>query len=437
MIGERTMLHSNYSIDNRGHFNIGKTDSVMLVKKYGSPLYVLDEDTIRENCRRYVSAMKEHFGSGAQAIYASKALAFRRIYPVVADEGLGADVVSPGELYIARSVGFPMERVFFHGNCKTESDIRFALECGIGCFVVDNREELDTLNRCAGEKGVRQKIQLRLTPGIDPHTFDAVNTGKIDSKFGTAIATGQAFTLASYALTLENLELQGFHCHIGSQIFDSRPFEDAADIMLDFIALMRDVCGYTAGVLNLGGGFAVRYKDTDPEISIEDNIACLARHIRCRCEELSIPMPSVMLEPGRSIVANAGVTLYSIENIKTIEDYKNYVTVDGGMTDNPRYALYHSPYTVLLANRAADAADFCCTIAGRCCESGDMIQEDVLLPRPRSGDVLAVLVTGAYNYSMSSNYNGLCRPALVMLSGGKDTLAIRHETFSDLVACQL
>jgi diaminopimelate decarboxylase len=434
---ERAMLHPNYSVDDRGHFCIGGVDSVILAKKYGTPLYVLDEDAVRRNCRTYYSSVKKHFPPGSTAIYASKALSFKRIYPVINEEGLGADVASAGELYIAKSAGFPMEKILFHGNGKSEADIRFALECSIGCFVVDNREELDTLNRCAGEMGIRQKIQLRLTPGIDPHTFDAVNTGKIDSKFGTAIATGQAFSLTSYALTLRNLDLQGFHCHIGSQIFDDRPFCDAADIMLDYIATVRDKTGFTASVLNLGGGFAVRYTHDDPEISIEENIARLGSHIMDRCGELHIPVPAVILEPGRSIVADAGVTLYTVENVKTIEDYKNYVTVDGGMADNPRYALYRSPYTVLIANRAADNPDALYTIAGRCCESGDMIQEDVPLPAPQRGDIAAVLVTGAYNYSMASNYNWLCRPALVMLRGGTETLAIRHETFADLAACQL
>ncbi len=435
--GKRALLHPNYSVDSRGHFCIAGIDSVMLAKKYGTPLYVLDEDTIRNNCRKYVTAIKEHFAPGSGAIYASKALSFKKIYPVIDEEGLGADVASAGELYIARSAGFPMKNILFHGNGKSESDIRFALECSIGCFVVDNKEELDTLNRCAGEMGVRQRIQLRLTPGIDPHTFDAVNTGKIDSKFGTAIATGQAFSLTSYALTLTNLDLQGFHCHIGSQIFDARPFCDAADIMLEYIALVREKTGYTAPILNLGGGFAVRYTQDDPSISIEENIALLGSHIRERCLELNVPAPAIMLEPGRSIVADAGITLYSVENVKTIKDYKNYITVNGGMSDNPRYALYRSAYTVLIANRAADEPGLLYTVAGRCCESGDMIQEGVPLPEPHRGDIAVVLVTGAYNYSMASNYNWLCRPALVMLRDGKDTLAIRHENFSDLTACQL
>ncbi len=434
---QETILHSNYVVDASGHLNIAGVDCTELVKKYGAPLYVLDEDTVRGKCRAYVDAVKKYCPPGSMVIYASKALSFRGIYPVIAQESMGADVVSPGEIYTASIAGFPMDRVFFHGNCKTRDDIAYAISTGVGCFVADSFEELGLINELAGQAGIRQKVQLRVTPGIDPHTFDAVNTGKIDSKFGTPIATGQAMEYAARAFSLPNIEVTGFHCHIGSQIFDPQPFIDASDIMLDFMAQVRDRLGRTVPVLNLGGGFAVKYVDSDPNFTLDEYIRAIAHNVNSRCGELGLPVPALMFEPGRAIVADAGITLYTVENVKTIPEYKNYVTINGGMSDNHRYDLYKSPYTIVLANRVKDKADFLCTVVGRCFESGDMIQEDVLLPRPDTSDIVAVLVTGAYTYSMASNYNSLCKPGLVMVSGGTDRLAIRPETFEHLTACQL
>ena len=280
---------------------------------------------------------------------------------------------------------------------------------------------------------------LRVTPGIDPHTHKAISTGKVDSKFGTAIETGQAIQLVRRILdTMPNLDLQGLHCHVGSLCFDSQPFLDAADIMIAFLAEIRAQTGVTLHVLNLGGGYGVRYVESDPHIDIADNIRQVGQHIRTRCEKEQFPAPQVLLEPGRSIVADAGVTMYTVGSVKTITGYKSYVSIDGGMTDNPRYALYQSAYTVLNASHADRKADFTATIAGRCCESGDLIQEDVALATPVRGDKLAVLVTGAYNYSMASNYNRLPRPAIVMIHpDGTDALAVRRETYEDLIRCDM
>ena len=407
-------------------------DTVALAEKYGTPLYLMDENRIRENCRVYIDAMRKYMGEGSRPIFASKSCCFKRIYAIVADMGMGTDIVSPGELYTANAAGFPMENAFFHGNNKTDADIEYAMETGIGCFIVDNREELDTVNACAARRGIRQKILLRLTPGIDPHTQKKISTGKVDSKFGTAIETGQALELCKYALGLSAVELDGFHCHIGSQIFDYYPFRDAAEIMLRFIRTLLDECGHEIRTFPLGGGFGVRYVESDPEIDYEANIRGLAEEIQRICAELSIQQPDILMEPGRSIVADSGMTLYTVGSVKTITGYKSYVSIDGGMTDNIRYALYESDYTALLANRAKDPVDFCATIAGRCCESGDIIQEDVMLPRPVRGDTLAVLVTGAYNYAMASNYNRIPRPPVVMLRDGKDYVAVRRESYEDL-----
>lgn len=429
------MLYPNLSRAENGHLTIAGIDSALLAEKYGTPLYIMDEDMIRANCRMYRQAMEQSFGSGALPLYASKAMACTAIYKIIAEEGLGTDVVSSGELYLAKSAGFPMDKVYFHGNCKTEADIRFAIECGIGCIIVDNPAELERVSRIAGDAGIMQKILLRLTPGIDPHTFEAVNTGKVDSKFGMAIETGQAAPFVKAAIDTPNVELLGYHCHIGSQIFDSQPFFDAADIMLAFIAQMRDKYGFTAKVLNLGGGYGVRYVDSDPVIDIAACIAETGEYMKKRCAEFSLEMPQVLMEPGRSIVAASGTTLYTVENVKTVKGFKTYVTIDGGMADNPRYALYQSQYTVLNASRDV-ADDIKADVVGRCCESGDVIQPDVVLPRPEEGDLVAVLVTGAYNYSMSSGYNCALRPPVVMISGGEDKLAVRRQTLADLVSAE-
>lgn len=436
-VTQKKLLHTNLSVGENGHLLFAGADTVQMVEKYGSPLMLLDEGRVRARCREYKEAMAKYFGGGSMPLFASKALSFKEIYRIMASESMAADIVSPGELYTAASAGFPMERAFFHGNNKTDGDIRFGMEQGIGYFVVDGREELHRVNAFAGEMGKIQKILLRVTPGIDPHTHRKISTGGVDSKFGSAIATGMAERLTAEALSLPYVELVGFHCHIGSQIFDVAPYTLAADIMTEFLAAMRDRLGYTAELLNLGGGFGVRYTESDPEIDITDNIRQIAAHLRAKCAQHRFPLPAVLLEPGRSIVADAGMTLYTVGSVKEIEHFRNYVSIDGGMTDNPRYTLYQSAYTLLLANRADKPADFECTVGGRCCESGDLIQEKVRLPKPVRGDLLAVLVTGAYNYSMASNYNRICRPPVVILKDGADRLAVRRETFEDLTACDL
>lgn len=427
------MLHTNLGINEKGHLTLAGVDTVEMAEKYSTPLFLFDEERIREKMRTYKSAMKEYFGNTSMPLFASKALCFKKIYKIAHEEGIGIDLVSPGELYTAKAAGFPLENAYFHGNNKTDADIELAIDSGLGYFVADNREELDSINRIAGEKGIKQKILLRLTPGIDPHTHAAITTGKVDSKFGTAIETGQAFELVKYILTLDNIILEGFHCHIGSQCFEIKPFCDGADIMIMFMARVRDKLGYETRTLNLGGGFGVRYVENDPHMDIDENIKLIAKHVDKTCERFSYNKPRILMEPGRSIVADAGLTIYTVGSVKTITGYKSYVSIDGGMTDNPRYALYQSAYTVLNASRASEKPDFTTTIAGRCCESGDLIQEDVNIKRPERGEKLAVLVTGAYNYSMSSNYNRLPRPALVMIKDGKDTLAVKRESFEDII----
>ena len=431
------MLYKNLTINQAGHLEVGGIDTADLAEKYGTPLYILDEQVIREKCRIYADAMKKYFGENSYPLFAGKALCFRGIYPVIESEGLGADVVSPGEIYTALSAGFPAEKIFFHGTNKTDEDIRYGLESGIGHFIVDNLNELEVLDRTAGEMGIRQNILLRVTVGLDPHTLEAIKTGKVDSQFGVPIETGQAKRFVEKALAAENLDLDGFHSHIGSQIFESDPFCDQIDILLKFAAQIRDELGYTASSFNLGGGFGVRYVESDPTVDIGGNIREISEHLNDGCKEYDFPVPDIYMEPGRSIVGDAGVTIYTTGGIKTVEGYREYVTVDGGMTDNPRYALYESAYTILNASRMNDPADFTCTIAGRCCESGDRIAEEIDIAKPERGDLIAVLTTGAYNYSMASNYNRIPRPAIVFVNNGEDRLAVRRETFEDLIAREL
>ena len=431
------MLYENLSVSEAGHLTIAGYDTGELARQYGTPLMVMDEMRIRSRCRTYRDAMAEFLPAGSRPLYASKALSIRQIYRIMKEEHMGVDVVSCGELYTAYSAGFPMENVFFHGNSKTDRDIGFAMDHGLGWFVCDNATELAAISREAKSRGIRQKILLRLTPGIDPHTHEKINTGRVDSKFGAAIETGQAEALVHLALDTENVDLQGYHCHIGSQIFEAEPFRDAAVLMLEFAAHIRDVCGFSAPVVNLGGGMAVPYKADDPEICYRENIRKIGSIIAELCQKHALTPPAILMEPGRSIVADAGLTLYSVVSTKEIPGFRSYVAVDGGMADNPRYTLYQAPYTVLNASHADRPGETVCTVAGCCCESGDLIQENVNLPATKQSDLLAVLTTGAYNYAMASNYNRLPRPPIVMIGEKGPYEAVRRETYEDLLKCDL
>ena len=433
MITKTKYICENISRTEEGELAFASVPLSALAGKYGTPLYVFDEDRIRQRCRTYLDAMHRAFGSRSRVLYASKAASFKRIYEIMREEGMGIDVVSTGEIHTARLAGYPLGLAYFHSNNKTDRDIAYAMDYGVGYFVVDNEEELLAISVIASSRGIRQRVLLRITPGIDPHTYAAVSTGKVDSKFGSAIETGQADAITSLALSLDGIELCGFHCHVGSQVFDSEVYLRASRVMLDFVKHIYDKLGFMARELDLGGGYGVRYTDSDPEIDIALNIASVAEFMHLYADKLGIPLPEIAMEPGRSIVADAGLTLYTVGTVKRIPGYKTYVSVDGGMSDNPRFALYGSPYTVLpvQGDLPADAAP--ASVVGRLCESGDIIQENVPLPPDiKRGDLLAVLTTGAYNYSMASNYNRLGRPALVMLSDGRDALAVRRESEEDV-----
>ncbi|WP_286148321.1 diaminopimelate decarboxylase [Neopoerus faecalis] len=427
------MLSDNIGRTPEGVLTIAGQEVTRLAAEYGTPLYLMDEQRIRSNCRMYLKAFRENFPEDSLPLYASKAASFKQIYRIMAEEGMGVDVVSSGELYTALAAGFPAERIHFHGNCKTDADIAYGVASGIGCFIADNREELLALEKTAAGAGVTQAILLRVTPGIDPHTYEAVSTGKVDSKFGAAVETGQAMELVKLALAQPHLKLLGLHCHVGSQVFGEDVYQRTIDIMAAFLAEIRDETGAVLEELNLGGGYGVRYTEEDEAIDIPARLREVALHLRRETEKHGLPMPRFLMEPGRSIVADAGMTLYTVGSIKRIPGYKQYAAVDGGMTDNPRYALYQSRYTVYHGSKTGPTERF--DVVGRCCESGDIIQPHVELPADTCrGDILAVCTTGAYNYSMASNYNRLPRPPIVMLTPEGSYTAVRRETFADLTA---
>lgn len=419
--------------EKNGHLTIGGCDAVELARIYGTPLYVMDEGTIRQALRAYKKSIEENYESGGIVAYASKACSFKEIYRIVMQEGCGADVVSGGELYTAIQAGFPAGRLYFHGNNKTDAELRMALKYGVGRIIVDNVTELQSLSEIARGMGKRAEIYLRITPGIDAHTHEFIKTGQNDSKFGITLENGDALEAVKMAVGMDGILLKGLHCHIGSQVFDERPFELAAQVMLDFIAQIRDVTGITLTELNLGGGFGIRYLETDHPMAPGDYMRLVSGALHRHAEKLGLPVPFIVIEPGRSVVASAGVTLYTVGGIKKIPGIRTYVSVDGGIPDNPRYALYKADYTAVIADRANESADCKVTIAGRCCESGDLIQEDTMLQSCEHGDILAVLATGAYNYSMSSNYNRLPRPAVVMVNEGSSRVVVKPETYEDIL----
>ena len=430
-------ISDSLSVNNEGHLTIGGADVSSLAKKYGTPLYIMDEDKIRRTCKIYQDALSEAFGKAFTVNYASKAFSAKSIYRIVDEEGLSADVVSGGELFTALNAGFPTNKISFHGNNKTRDEIVFALESDIKQFIVDNMEELETINNEAKRLSKIADISFRIKPGVDAHTHDFVKTGQIDSKFGVALENGEAFEIIKAALSMENVRLVGLHCHIGSQIFDSEPFSHAATVMFEFIAKIKNELGVEIEELDLGGGFGVKYTDKDDPNSISDSVRSFADTVKAECKRLELSVPHISIEPGRSIVADAGITVYTVGSVKEIRGIRTYVSVDGGMTDNPRYALYGSEYTMLLPERPLAKASETYTIAGRNCESGDLLGENISLPKVSAGDFLCVLTTGAYNYSMASNYNRVPRPPVVMVKGGEDRLVIKRETYEDLVANDL
>ncbi len=421
-------------INDRGHLEIGGCDSTELAANFGTPLYCLDEKHIRDMCRVYRETLLAEYGDGL-VLYASKALSCKALYKIVYSEGLGADVVSGGELYTALEGGMPAEKIYFHGNNKTEREIVYALNSGVGTIVVDGDDEIDFLSSVCEREGKRASVLLRVNPGVEAHTHHYIQTSKVDSKFGLSIKSGDAEQGVKNILSKKNLDLKGFHCHIGSQIFELKPFQVAVAIALEFIAEMKEKYGLATRELNLGGGFGIWYVEGDRKARAEDYkdfIKVICDAVKENCERLNLDRPRLLLEPGRSIVGEAGITLYTVGNIKEIKGIRKYVSIDGGMFDNPRYALYQAKYTVMLAGRANEQPAEKVTIAGKCCESGDIIAADVMLPPAKRGDILAVFSTGAYNYSMASNYNRNAVPPVVLCRDGKAEYIVKPQSYEDI-----
>ncbi|ARP51280.1 MULTISPECIES: diaminopimelate decarboxylase [Caproicibacterium] len=427
------MLNEDLKINQEGHLLFGGADTVALAKQYGTPLYVMNENRIRKICNMYKQSIEKCYHGNGLPLFASKAFCCKEICRIMNDEGMGLDVVSGGELYTAMQAGFPPERIQFHGNNKTTEEMKYALTCGVGHFVVDNLTELHTLDNLAGCMHGHANILLRIKPGIDAHTHKFIRTGQIDSKFGFALETGEAMAAVKEALQAKNVTLTGLHCHIGSQIFEIQPFLLAAKVMLTFIRDIKAETGAELQELNLGGGFGIKYTEQDQPVPYDQYMEQVSKTVHSCCSEYNLALPKIYIEPGRSIVGESGLTLYTIGAVKSIPNTRTYVSVDGGMTDNPRYILYQSTYEAIVANKAEKPRDYTVTIAGRCCESGDLIQEHTPIQKCAPGDILAVLSTGAYNYSMASNYNRVPRPAVVFVKDGSPRVAVRRESYADLV----
>ncbi|HOA15701.1 MAG TPA: diaminopimelate decarboxylase [Bacillota bacterium] len=426
----------NIKATRKGSLKLGKADLVALARKYGTPLYVMDEDYMRGQCREYLRAFRSRVPD-TEVLYASKAFLTLAMAALVRQEGLSIDVVSGNELICALKAGFDPSCIHFHGNNKTPYELKQGLEAGIGRFIVDNFDELELLDRLAGEAGKKAHIMLRLAPGVEAHTHKYIQTGQTDSKFGLAIADGRADAALDLALSLKNVKLHGFHCHIGSQIFDIEAYRLAAEKMVGFAASAQKRTGFLCEELNLGGGLGVRYTEKDSPRSIDELAEVICSAVKSESKRHGLKLPKLMVEPGRSIVGEAGLTLYTIGAIKDVPGIRTYASVDGGMTDNPRVALYQAEYDAIVANKARQKATRLYTIAGNACESGDMLIWDIKLPELEAGDLLAVLTTGAYNYSMSSHYNMHAKPPVVFVRGGRAQVVVRGETYKDIMRPQL
>ena len=425
-------LHGTMEINEKGHLVIGGCDSVDLVEEFGTPLYVMDEELIIQNCRSYYEAFTATY-SNTKVLYASKAFLPMAMCHVIESEGLGLDVVSSGELYTALKAGFPVEQIYFHGNNKTQDELILAMESKIGRFVSDNIQEMESLNMLCAAHRTKANILIRTTPGIEAHTHEYIQTGQIDSKFGLVMSNGQAMEGIRKALQLPNINLIGLHCHIGSQIFELESYQHAAEVMMNFLQKVYEETGHRLAELNLGGGFGIYYVSGDKPATIKAYATIVMETIKRKSEELDYPMPKILVEPGRSIVGPAGTTLYTVGSAKDIPGVRKYVAVDGGMTDNPRPALYQARYEAVLANKADMPKMEEVSIAGKCCESGDMLIWDLHVPLVEQGDVLAVSCTGAYNFSMSSNYNRIAKPAVVFVRDGQADIVVTRETLDDII----
>ncbi|MBF2629715.1 diaminopimelate decarboxylase [Listeria seeligeri] len=421
------------NVNAEGHLEIGGVDTLKLAEKYGTPLYVYDVALIRDRARGFKKTFEE-LGVEAQVAYASKAFSAVAIYQLMAEEGLSLDVVSGGELYTAIKAGFPAERIHFHGNNKSVEEIHMALDYGIGCFVIDNYYEISLLEDILIERNEKASVLIRVTPGIEAHTHDYILTGQDDSKFGFGLTNGQAEAAIKQVLHASAaFDLIGLHCHIGSQIFETTGFKLAARRIMDKLVEWHQTLGFDSKVLNLGGGFGVRYTAEDEPLEPSEYVRQIMEEVRDVANANDIAIPEIWIEPGRSLVGEAGTTLYKVGSRKEVPGIRNYVAVDGGMSDNIRPALYDAHYDAVLAANPEKVPEETVAIAGKCCESGDMLIWDLPLPKSDAGEILAVFCTGAYGYAMASNYNRIPRPPVVFVEDGVDKLVVARETYENLV----
>jgi len=431
-LGLRSILPLTASLSEAGRLALGGCDTVELLERYGSPLYVFDELTLRDKCREYLREFATRYPD-CSVLYASKAFINLALAEIVLQEGLGLDVVSGGELAVALAVGFPAGRIYFHGNNKSEAELREALFAGVGRVVVDNFSEIELLQRLAKELDRTQAVLLRISPNVDPHTHAHTTTGTLDTKFGIPIETGQAEAAVRRVLACDALDLRGLHAHLGSPIFEMQPYKDAIEVLIAFGREMRARHGFELRELSPGGGFAVQYVEEQPAPPASAYAEAIVGALRGACGRYGMPLPHLTIEPGRSTVCRAGVALYTVGATKEIPGVRRYVAVDGGMADNIRPAIYGARYEALLANRPLDGPDEIVTIAGKFCESGDILIRDARLPRVDTGDIVAIPAAGAYCLAMASNYNHATRPAVVLVAGGQARLIRRRETYEDLM----
>ena len=431
-----TLFPLTAEVSAQGHLLIGGCDVVDLAEEFGTPLYLFDESTLRHKCHELKDAFCKYHPD-TLVIYASKAFLNRALALIFKEEGLGLDVVSEGELNIAHSVDFPLDKVYLHGNNKTAEELNLGLDWGVGRIVVDNFYELELLDRLAGERGISQNILLRLTPGIDAHTHQYTTTGTIESKFGFPLATGQAEEALNQALSASNLNLLGLHFHLGSPVPEVRTYDLAIEIVLHFAREMGQKFGFDLGEFDIGGGFAIPYTLDSKVPTIVDYARVITGTLNNLISGLGLRRPRLIIEPGRAIVGQAGVALYKVGAIKEIPGIKKYVCVDGGISDNIRPALYGAKYEALVANKALKAESEVVTIAGKLCEAGDILVKDTSLATAHPGDIIAIPVCGAYSIPMASNYNAMSRPAIVMVKEGRARLIRRRETYQDLMSLDL
>ena len=428
----RSILPETAAVHSSGHLAIGGCDTLELLRRFGSPLYVFDEQTLRGKCQEYLHEFRSRYPN-TDVLYASKAFINLAIATIMHEEGMGLDVVSGGELAVALGAGFPAGRIYFHGNNKSEQELREAIEAGVGRVVIDNFHELSLLDNLAGELGRTQDVLLRLSPSVDPHTHSHTTTGILDTKFAIPIETGQAEEAVRQALAAPHLRLRGFHAHLGSPIFELEPYVQAIDVLIEFAASMRDKLHFEMVEFSPGGGFAVQYVEDQPAPPASAYAETIVEALRSACGRQGLALPRLSVEPGRSTICRAGVALYTAGAAKDIPGVRRYVSVDGGMADNIRPAIYGAKYEALLANRPLAALQETVTIAGKFCESGDILIRDAVLPQVNPGDVIAIPASGAYCLAMSSNYNHATRPAVVLVKDGQARLIRRRETYEDLM----